>query len=595
MILTIGMATYDDFDGVYFTLQALKAYQDLEDVELVVVDTKKESCKDTANTCNALGVKYFHRPDKVGTSASRNHVFEVATGKFVMCIDCHILLVKDAVKKLKEYIYENIDSKDLIQGPLLYDDQRNVSTHFKPEWRGQMYGTWETDFKYFTEEKFEIPMQGLGLFCMRKDVWPKFNSNFRGFGGEEGYIQEKVRQNGGKAICLSWLKWIHRFPRPKGVPYPLDIKDRIINYLIGWSELGMNYQEVLEFFNKSLNTNQIGEVLKEFTKVLGTPMSISPAKDYKVSKVAYILDDESSETYKNFNWEYPKITLQDNSFISAINDFVYRDEDYCLIVKSGEIIDLKTIQKIDEWIVIKQKTLKIGSLNEIEKNSLKRKNDFFSYRIADDIDIDESGCLIISRDFAKIILNKNQNLKLSDVAKKNNVAPFVLTKKEILYRVNPNLNHLDNISGGLDFCDIREIVWVSKDRWCLDISSTCLQTTLSLCQKGLGIVRVYDFQNQDKENLKKELDIFGYANFIIADLDETIEPPEYGGRVLLINYENIPIYLKEFAYEKQSSFLRSGDVLIIIHPEEEIKEVFSNVAEYKTQFISHKCLIAVKA
>ncbi len=595
MILTIGMATYDDFDGVYFTLQALKAYQDLEDVELVVVDTKKESCKDTANTCNAIGAKYFHKPDKVGTSASRNYVFEVANGKFVLCIDCHVLLVKDAVKKLKEYIYKNINSKDLIQGPLLYDDQKNISTHFKPEWRGQMYGTWETDKRYLTQEEFEIPMQGLGLFCMRKDAWPKFNSHFRGFGGEEGYIQEKTRQNGGKNICLSWLKWIHRFARPKGVPYPLDLKDRIINYLIGWSELGMNYQEALEFFKKTLNVNQIGDILKEFTKALGTPMTSSPAKDYRLNKVAYILDDENSEVYKSFNWPHAKVFLQDKSFISAINNFVSRDEPYCLILKNGEIIDEKTIQKIDEWIVIKQKTLKIASLIEIEKNSLKRKNDYFSYRIADDIDIDQSNALIISKDFARLILNKNQDLKLSQVAKNNNINPFVLTKKEILYRVNPNLNHLDNVIGGLDFCDIREIVWASKDRWCLDVSSTSLQTTLSLCQKGLGIVRVFDFQNQDKETLKKEMDIFGYANFIIADIEENIEAPENGGRLLLINYENIPDYLKEFAYEKQSSFLRSGDIFIIVHPEEEIKDIFNGVSDYKAQFISNKCLIAVKS
>ena len=36
--LTIGMATYNDFDGVYFTLQALRLYQDLEQTELLVID-----------------------------------------------------------------------------------------------------------------------------------------------------------------------------------------------------------------------------------------------------------------------------------------------------------------------------------------------------------------------------------------------------------------------------------------------------------------------------------------------------------------------------------------------------------------------------
>jgi hypothetical protein len=38
MELTIGMASYDDFEGVYFTVQALRLYQDLEDTEIVVVD-----------------------------------------------------------------------------------------------------------------------------------------------------------------------------------------------------------------------------------------------------------------------------------------------------------------------------------------------------------------------------------------------------------------------------------------------------------------------------------------------------------------------------------------------------------------------------
>ena len=36
--LTIGMATYKDFDGVFFTIQALRMYQDLTDTELLVID-----------------------------------------------------------------------------------------------------------------------------------------------------------------------------------------------------------------------------------------------------------------------------------------------------------------------------------------------------------------------------------------------------------------------------------------------------------------------------------------------------------------------------------------------------------------------------
>ena len=36
--LTIGMPTYNDFSGVYFTLQALRCYQYMRDTELLVVD-----------------------------------------------------------------------------------------------------------------------------------------------------------------------------------------------------------------------------------------------------------------------------------------------------------------------------------------------------------------------------------------------------------------------------------------------------------------------------------------------------------------------------------------------------------------------------
>ena len=594
MFLTIGLPTYDDFDGVYFTLQALKAYHDLTDVELLVVDTKPQLCNDTKNTCAAVGASYYHRPDCKGTAPAKNAVFELAKGKFVLCIDCHVLLIKDSVKKLKEYLKKNENTKNLIQGPLLYDDQRNISTHFDPQWRGQMYGTWGNDPRVDKQEEFEIPMQGGGLFCCRKDVWPKFHEGFRGFGSEEGYIQEKIRQNGGKAICISWLKWIHRFGRPKGVPYPLQLKDRVINYLIGWSEIGLDYSEVINWFKDKISQQEMGDAIKEFSKYIGFSLSISTVKDLQIPKVFCILDSENSETFKKINTNHPKISYSNKSFVDAMNDFIKREENYCIIIKEGEELTEQELKKIDEWIVIKQNTLKIASIKEIEKKSLKRKNASFSYRIADDIDIDESKSLIISKDFAKLFLRESEKIKLSELANKYNIKPFVLIKPEFIYRINPHVVHLDNVSGNLDFCDIREIIWAAKDRWCLDITALTLQSTLALCQKGKGIVRTFDYQNEDKDNLKKELDIFGYANFVIADISEDIQPPEDGERTLLINYDNLPDYLKDFAYEKHDSFLRSKDNIIILHAEEEIRDIYKKSNDFKIDFISDRCLIATK-
>ncbi len=140
-----------------------------------------------------------------------------------------------------------------------------ISTHFDPVWRDQMWGIWATDPRGLDPEgePFEIPMQGLGVFSCRRSAWPGFNPAFRGFGGEEGYIHEKFRQAGGRCLCLPWLRWVHRFNRPAGVPYPLSIEDKLRNYIIGFTELGLDPTPALEHFAEHLPPETIAPVERE--------------------------------------------------------------------------------------------------------------------------------------------------------------------------------------------------------------------------------------------------------------------------------------------------------------------------------------------
>ena len=120
----------------------------------------------------------------------------------------------------------------------MHDDLKGFSTHFKPEWSQGMFGTWDTNQEALDKgDPFEIQMQGCGLLSCKKEHWVGFNPEFRGFGGEEWYIQEKFRQYGGNVLCLPFLKWMHRFGRPNEPQYPLEMYDRIRNYIIGWMEL----------------------------------------------------------------------------------------------------------------------------------------------------------------------------------------------------------------------------------------------------------------------------------------------------------------------------------------------------------------------
>lgn len=237
------MSTYDDFDGVFFSIQALKIYQlnNLQnDVELIVIDNNPNSRYGEATknfVINWARGKYVPYTDKISTS-SRNEIFKHAQGEYTLCMDSHVLFEPNGIHNLLKYYEENPDTKNLIQGPLWYDALDNVSTHFNPEWRDIMYGTWATNKEAYEQGKpFEIPMMGLGMFSCKTSEWQGFNEKFKGFGGEEGYIHEKFRRAGGKCICLPNVRWNHRFNRPNGVPYPNILEDRIWNYFVGWLEI----------------------------------------------------------------------------------------------------------------------------------------------------------------------------------------------------------------------------------------------------------------------------------------------------------------------------------------------------------------------
>jgi hypothetical protein len=266
--LTIGMATYDDYDGVYFSLQALRMYHPeiLDDTEFVVVDNHPEGrCAEPLKKLEGSIANYRYVPhNDWGGTTTREIVFAESNAELVLCMDCHVFVVPGAIEKLLAYCDASPDSKDLLQGPLVYDDLDTFSTHFEPKWREGMYGCWATDDRGRDPdaEPFEIPMQGLGLFACRRSAWPGFNLRFRGFGGEEGYLHEKFRQAGGRALCLPFLRWMHRFNRPIGIPYVNTWDDRLRNYMIGFDEVGWDTLPVEEHFGELLGPAVAGPIIE---------------------------------------------------------------------------------------------------------------------------------------------------------------------------------------------------------------------------------------------------------------------------------------------------------------------------------------------
>ena len=272
--LTIGMATHDDYDGVYFTIQAIRMYHQeiLNDIEFVIVDNNpsSEHGKAVRNLTNWIKEPFQYLPFvKYKSTTIKNKVFELADTPYVLCMDSHVIVEPTAIKKLIDFYDQGLDEGNLLQGPIVYDDFINYSTHFDSTWSEYMWGQWQTDGRGGDRNNppFEIPSQGMGFFSCRKDSWLGFNKEFRGFGIEEGYIHEKYRQHGKKTLCLPFLRWMHRFGRPNPITYPNDLKERFKNYLIGFKELNLDTKELEQHFSKIISPKEREKINKEVSKL----------------------------------------------------------------------------------------------------------------------------------------------------------------------------------------------------------------------------------------------------------------------------------------------------------------------------------------
>lgn len=263
MKLTIGMASYNEYQGVYFTVQALRIYHsDIfknGDAEILVIDNFGDDL--LADWCKDWGapqVRYERCTEITGTSYPRNKVFDLAKGEYVICVDSHVLLMPGALDRLWE-------GDDLVQGPMIANNLVSWYTHWDVDKKLGMFGPLVKDFP---SEPFEIDAMGLGLFGCRKDSWLRFNESFRGFGGEEIYIHQKYRNAGRKVLCLPWMQWAHFFKAGKGKQlvqptYPLKRNDMIRNLLIGWREVGLPVQRIYDHYGKNVVSRVSEEIERE--------------------------------------------------------------------------------------------------------------------------------------------------------------------------------------------------------------------------------------------------------------------------------------------------------------------------------------------
>jgi len=187
-----------------------------------------------------------------------------------------------ALARLIEYCREHPQSNDLLHGPLLSDalgEGSVMGVRFDPIWEGGMFGQWGKDDPGMSadEPPFEIGMQGLGVFGCRRAAWPGFNPRLSGFGGEEGYIHEKIRRAGGRNLCLPFLRWMHRFHRPGGARYPNRWADRIRNYMLAYDELAIDPAPMIGHFEAHIGKEETQAAVRAAQAEIDGPFHIFDA------------------------------------------------------------------------------------------------------------------------------------------------------------------------------------------------------------------------------------------------------------------------------------------------------------------------------
>lgn len=256
--LTIGMANYADPQGAWWTLSSLRLHHvspSNTDIDLLLIDDMPSKNNDLVSVCNLSNARYIHSPKGKGPAHAKNTVFENATGEYVLLLDSHVLLNPFHVKKIMNLIEEDRIGNDMIVGPLVNEAGNIIATELIPEIRGGMLGIWHR--RKEEGESCVVHGHGTAYMLMRREAWPKFSEHFYGFSGEEIYIHEKVRRNGGKVVCYFDLKWCHRFMR-FGIPpqYRLTLNDKYRNHLVASYEMNWSVEQMKNYFRKKLPLDQ---------------------------------------------------------------------------------------------------------------------------------------------------------------------------------------------------------------------------------------------------------------------------------------------------------------------------------------------------
>lgn len=264
-LLTIAMVA-EDFDGPYFSIQAIRLYQPevRDEVHFLVLDPRPAVHGESLRGLGAWLESYTYWPcaDAAG-GALQDFAFRHGRSEFVLMLEPGVLLAPGSLGALVAFLRQDPPARELMQGPLLSGSGHVLATHWEAGWEEGRCGRRVVDSAVDGERPFEIAMQDLGAFVCRRDAWPGINPRLVGAGGLEGYVHEKFRRSGGRTLCLPFLRWQRRHPVPGSVEPGNDAVARFRDHLVMHDELGLDPRPLCAQLEPALGERRVADVRGE--------------------------------------------------------------------------------------------------------------------------------------------------------------------------------------------------------------------------------------------------------------------------------------------------------------------------------------------
>lgn len=329
--LTFGMAVGagEEFSAIWATINNIlmhdkQIFDDLNAEVLVVncggdpkfIDSTKRWTTTKPRIGSVPRGRFIQWQGPDGSSQPRNAVFDYALGDVVICVDPHVMLAQGAIKAIVDWLADH--PLDMVSGPL-EDDNGKLSWFQRPKWAAGALGLWADNlgrlsgpFKDWQVEvqgdrskPFEIWQQGMGLFACRREAWPGFHRDARGWGGCETFAASSIRARGGKVICHPDARWRHRFQRPFKVEWTATKEQQLRNYLIGFHSLGLQVEfdtcllHYLGLKDKKTGQNilkpeQVNRIASEVFATYGPPSWLTKSSDQLTPWQLQLLEDTHS-------------------------------------------------------------------------------------------------------------------------------------------------------------------------------------------------------------------------------------------------------------------------------------------------------------